>query len=64
MPCNNLGEVVGERQNFVGDGNHAGNFAAGTRVDVRIRWVHYHDSMIETFQAPPKALDHDFISTR
>jgi hypothetical protein len=39
VPRNNLGVVVGEGENFVGGGDHAGDFAARTGVDVGIHAV-------------------------
>ena len=39
VPRNDLGVVVGERENFVGGGNHAGECAARTGVDVGIHAV-------------------------
>src|SRR5260370_21489302 len=39
VPRNNLGVIAGERENFVGGGNHAGDFAACTGVDVGIHAV-------------------------
>ena len=39
VPRNNLGVIVGERENFVGGGNHACDFAARTGVDVGIHAV-------------------------
>src|SRR6266849_10045952 len=42
MPRNNLGVIVRERKNFVGGGNHAGDFAARTGVDVGIHAVEKH----------------------
>ena len=39
VPRNNLGVIVGERENFVGGGNHAADFFARTGVDVGIHPV-------------------------
>ncbi len=39
VPRNDLGVIVGERENFVGGGNHACDFAARTGIDVRIHAV-------------------------
>ena len=39
MPRNNLRVIVGERENFVGGGNHTGDFPARTGVDVGIHPV-------------------------
>src|SRR5216684_2988122 len=39
VPRNDLGVIVRKRKNFVGGGNHAGDFAARTRVDVGIHAV-------------------------
>src|ERR1700735_2119828 len=39
VPRNNLGVIVGERENFVGGGNHAGDCSARTGVDVGITAV-------------------------
>jgi hypothetical protein len=39
VPRNNLGVIVGERENFVGGGNHAADCSARTGVDVGIHPV-------------------------
>src|SRR6266436_4324268 len=39
VPRNNPGVIVGKRENFVGGGDHAGDFAARTGVDVGIHAV-------------------------
>src|SRR6185369_12474648 len=39
MSRNDPGVVVGQRQNFVGGGNHPVDFSAGTGVDDRVRAV-------------------------
>jgi len=36
VPRNNLGVLIGERENFVGGGDHAVDIAASTWVDVGI----------------------------